>query len=660
MGRPATKLPEHLQAIVIDDRWSDSPLRVCVVVSREGDPIGGRLIPLRASGFARAFLGAVVDAGDGIVDWLELWVQSPQLLKEAPETARTSACNALLDRSWLSWVDAVEASDPGSLIRTGCERANPRPLLLDLAGGRAVHPDGDGAALELCTDEAALASAGLGGYATTLGRHLWNPGADGKQKFVRVSPFCEQSDSSDDLEALKASELVDFNSTCGMILARRLAPMSLDEYIDCLGGKAFEGVTQGPAQAVLSDARAASRGYTRHEEVFLYRHGRSGRLVEGLYLKLRLLLLAVRDVRTLIETGRRPLLDLSAESFAVTLAPSAEGLPELWTARPALREPGSAVELAVRFSDAVYYEPAREATVGAYSPPVGRAQQGQASLRIRSVSVVGVDGGSEAGKTKFEATLSTQEHLRLGPGDLVRLAVTLRDRRVELFATPLVERELTSGEVRLRGVPTELEEEVSQALIEAEGRPMTGVGYSAMTLQGSPCDLYSLGVLGVRTLLVDGQTKLAVALDEALSLAREVAQAHDPQVPLGERIGRVMASDERWMDQLGPQRVVLEELSSGEALDAIPASLWFEALGVLVRMFPGVGKDSIAQDYGDAPASSPESVFLPIERDLELLLERARSLMLVDWAFNREVSGLVRRYIARETGQDEAQNGSKA
>ncbi len=661
MGRPASKLPEHLQAIVINERWREGPLRICIIVQREGDPVSGRLVPLRESGFARAFLGAVVDAGDGIVEWLELWVQSPELLRGAPETARSSACNALLDRSWLSWVDAIEASDPGSLVRTGGERAHPRATLLDLDGGRCVHPEREGAALELCRDDAALEAAGLEPYGTTLARYLWMGSGERAGSFVAASPFCKEDGDSSSLSSVVPAGLCAFNGGCGMILARRLAPLSLDDYIDCLGGKAFEGVTQGPARAVLSESAHATRGYTRHEEVFLFRHGRWGRLVEGMYLKLRLLLLAVRDVRTLVESGRQPILDLSAESFGVALAPSAEGLPELWTARPSLREPGSAVELNLAFSDATYFEPAREMAMGVYAPPVGRVQQGQGTLRLRDVSVVGVDKGVDAGKTRFEGTLSTQEHLRLGPGDLVRLAVALRDRRVELFATPMVERELTSGEVRLRGVPTELDEELSRALIESEGRPMSGVGYSAMTLQGSPCDLYSLGVLGVRTLLVDGQTKLSVALDEALSLASEVAQHHDPEVALGERIGKVMASDARWMDQLGPQRVVLEELSSEEALDAIPASLWFETLGVLVRMFPGVGPDSIAKDFGDAPASSPESAFLGIERDLELLLERARSLMLVDWAFNREVSGLLRRYIAKESGENgKPKTGSKS
>jgi hypothetical protein len=58
-------------------------------------------------------------------------------------------------------------------------------------------------------------------------------------------------------------------------------------------------------------------------------------------------------------------------------------------------------------------------------------------------------------------------------------------------------------------------------------------------LLSTPCDLYSLAVLAVRALLVDQETTLAVALDEILSLARQLAAEHQPDVPLGERVRAV-------------------------------------------------------------------------------------------------------------------------
>jgi len=262
-------------------------------------------------------------------------------------------------------------------------------------------------------------------------------------------------------------------------------------------------------------------------------------------------------------------------------------------------------------------------------------------LRIRLAERI--EKGPDAGKTVFEATLTPENGLRLGAGDLVRLVLSLRDRRVDLFATLEVDQEMAGGEFRLRGSPAELSEELSDALIGSEGRSLTDVVYQRVVARSTPSDLYALAVLGVRTLLVDDSLSLAVAVDELASLARRVDE--EEQGTLVERIGRVFASDERWGKSLGAHRLVLDDVSVSEAGAWVPDGLWHEVLALLVTMIPG-GKDSIARDLGDAPPGAPHVVFEGVQRALGLLMDRSLGLMLVDWSANREASGVIRRYLA--------------
>jgi hypothetical protein len=94
---------------------------------------------------------------------------------------------------------------------------------------------------------------------------------------------------------------------------------------------------------------------------------------------------------------------------------------------------------------------------------------------------------------------------------------------------------------------------VLSALKQAEGAPISNSGFEVLPLLTSPCDMYAVAVLAIRILLVDDENTLAVALDETLSLARQVATEHDTNIVLGERLRRIVVKDRRWGQSLGPQ-----------------------------------------------------------------------------------------------------------
>ena len=144
-------------------------------------------------------------------------------------------------------------------------------------------------------------------------------------------------------------------------------------------------------------------------------------------------------------------------------------------------------------------------------------------------------------------------------------------------------------------------------------------------------------------LLVDDEIALPVALDEILSLARKSAATHDSAQPTGERIRALAESQESIGKTLGPHRLLREKIAPEGAV--FPEELWWDAIALISRLFPGVVLDSLCRDFGDAPPLALENVFSKPLAALEKLLVRSRSLLLVDWNYNREIRSVIGKFM---------------
>ena len=428
-------------------------------------------------------------------------------------------------------------------------------------------------------------------------------------------------------------------------MVRRHSPLTLAGFIDLLGGSPEPGLVHGTSVLRVRsdeiDSERAGGESLDPDRLFLGRHGKWGRLVETLHLKLRLLADCVAAVEGFALQTKRPVLGLSDESFRIDLWDRSCGLPRLWTAKAVLRDPGGAVTLPIEQSQTTYFVSPDGLGRGIYRPQTSiDAPNGRCSLRIRRVDV------SEDGTAVVEGTFETEERVR-GGSDLVELRMVIDDKRVNLFAHLERDRAMAAGEMRFRSVPHRFGDAETEGLRASEGVPMRDVAFEILPLLSTPCDLYALGVVGVRALLVDSGTTLPIALDEMLSLCKQVGQnagTGENQPPLHERIAVVFEGDGRWRDSLGPQRLTHEDISVDDAFDLIPPELWFRTLGTLVRMFPGMGPDSVCRDLGDVRATGLNRVFTPVLEDLDTVLIRTRSLMVIDWRYNREVHSVVRDF----------------
>jgi len=620
--------------------------RVCLVVRRDPDADEGPLLVLRLLADSRVYLGCLADAKDRVHQWLEVWFQEVERAGAGLSASLGAVTNASLDRRWKRYVEALDAVHPDTVIRTGYETANPSPLVLDPAAGTSAHlahPE-SGTPLELCRDEALLAKKGLPGYEASLHRYLYVPALKDRSPLVPVTPDAPTNQATVSLEDLFADGLPGMlvNRSAGLVLVRSHPVYDFEAVVDLLGGAAWEDVVSARALPDLIGPQEGDTGAGADPRLGGWLLvAPSGRLLEAFHLKLRLFAEAVSLVRRVVRRTQQPLLSLSPESFRVRMDRPARGLPFLWTAAPVLVDPGESVALPIEGTDARYVAPVGSSARSIYRPEaVGAIAVGTGAVRIRQVLDESPD------RMVVEGTLATQDRVRTVGRDLVRLRLALDDRRVDLYGHLADAAALASDGYRFRTVPQDLGREAAAAVRRAEGVPLPATAFEVLPLLSTPCDLYSIGVLGVRSLLVDPDTSLPVALDEMFSLANQVAREHEASVPLADRVRAIAEGDAKWSEALGPQRVSRLELTPAQAFDLLPPDLWYRTLAVLVRCFPGVGPDSLCRDWGDAPAGAVHRVFDPVLEDLDPLLVESRSLIVTDWTFNREVRAVIREFTA--------------
>lgn len=645
----AVQIPEGYAVIPVSAEQAAASLRIVVLVREEPDPVGGHLVVLRHTMDARVLLGAISDSEGQIHRWIELWVQTLDDLTTRVPYYVQNLSNDMLDRRWVEQVESLEALDRSSVIRAGWESTHPSPMFLDIKSKNPVHPadSKSGQLWQLCRDDELLTEKQLPRYSTSLHRYLYLASAGSDSSFVPTTsdaptqsvcrPLSEILDSSD-------SPLIPLNPSGGLMLVRPFYPLGYESLVDLVSGGTWTGVPHGKSVINVGlpspeNTDEESEGGLSDGWLWMGAKGRWGRLSEALHIKLRALADAAAAVRTLTERTQKPFFNLAPQSFRVSMGQTGAALPCLWSAIPNIVDPGAAIALRLQTSDWQYYLPGRDSGRSIYHPRAANQYvEGKGDVRIREVLIA--DGTT----ITLEGTLTTEEDIKPDHHDLARLQLSLSGEKVELFAHMDREKAMAPGEWRFRTIEQRIRRDQQTALRAAEGVPMTDTPFEIMPLLSSPCDLYALGVIAIHTLLVNKDTKLPVALDEVLSLARQVAINQKDGVDLATQIASIFGSDDRWMAALGPHHLTHEAVDPQEVFDVIPPQLWWEVLAMMIRMFPGTSPFCPCRDFGDAPQAGIHRIYEPLLQDLDMLLLRTRSLIVIDWKFNREVHTVLRQF----------------
>ena len=431
-----------------------------------------------------------------------------------------------------------------------------------------------GGALHTCRDDALLTAAGLPPYSTTSARFLACPSC-GEPQFWTGTPDeargLPATGSLDDLRAaLKSGDTPPagwtvFNLHDEPYLITRMAPVPFDDFVARLGGGA-----EGDEQAGAGTLFAAE--------------GSGVDAVEILTLKLAAFLQTVHALRQHWLLLGRPHLDLHPGHLAVEPGPRSDHLPDLWSFRVKLLgpSPGRVARLA----------PGIEVPL---PPPVPRAPF--AARPVRDARLASPSGGElliervasekDDGIWRIEGTLLDPHgfYPPPGPRDWVQIAwprepfgpLRTSVARVDPRVAP------QSVEMAVITEPLPLDPALAKRLGRAGGFRVPGVRYRIYPLLGVPEDLWSLGALLLRLVLVnDGQ---ALAALEPLLEAVAQGAASDLKGPR-RSVEKVLAG----ALETAPQRLAKENLFH-RAIDrtpgrpnAIPDDLWLRVLLLALRL----------------------------------------------------------------------------
>ncbi len=634
--------PEGYVYAPLFGQQKEAVLQVCALLKKDPDSVGGALVLLRDHLDAKVYLGCVIDKEGRIHQWVEIWVQTVAGLLGTPASYREALSNAILDERWSRFADALTALGVDAILRTGWETRHPAPLFVRLPTGDQVFPAvSPGGPWQLCQDDALLERNGLPPYRSSLHRYLHAASADGSPSFAPVTPESPTNALTVSLAQVCNNEsgLVPLNPEGGLLTVRPYYPLSFDEHLTVLGGGTWKGTGHGrtpldPCQAGRELGHPDNPG-----RIFLGARGVGGQLLETLHLKACALAETFRVTRDLIAKLQRPLLHLCSDAFRVQFSDVGTSLPYLWTARVALTDGGEAVALPIQSSDTRYYLRGRSQTPSIYLPEaVVVFSRGRCGIRIRQMF-------SDVRKGLIvEGTFQTRDDLAVHTHDLVWFRVNLPSGAVDLYARLEEDRALAYGEWRFRTIGQKLENAFIEGLKAAEGVPLHNTPYEVLPLLSSPCDLYSLAVLAIKTLMVNEDNSLPMAIDEVLSLARESAVGDVKEEGLPRKILELFEKDTRWGESIGPQRLVSKRLSCAEAFSVVPATLWWEALAMVVRMFPGLTRFSTCRDLGDASPRALHEVLNRCIQDADALVRQTRNLIVSNCAENQEIRQVLSAY----------------
>jgi hypothetical protein len=622
-------------------------VQTCVLVRTEPDEVNGPFVLLREAPLAQVYLGALCDVGGRIHEWLEVWVQSVEPKTAAPSGNHERLPNFELDQRWASECNLEILNNPDSAIITGLETVHGQPLLITSPRGpEAVFAVVENSGWELCRDDVLLNSFGLEAYQTGSFRYLHKPNSGPVETFLATSEDWPVNSHVEGLDRLKSAEvLAVFNPRAGLIRVKRFCPLGLEEYLQVLEGRAWDGAGPGTLRLFEEGIYGLLQTWSGKPKGLPFLVHGAGTLTdrrnEIFFLKASVLLGMFRAVREYAAFRQSPLLNLSPSSFAVSVPEVGEQLPALWGARCALSKPGQAHPLTIKSTQHRYFVRLGRIEPSIYLPEgLGAHSFGTGSVRKRDVR-------SEAEGFVLEGTLVAQDYLGVDPHDLLwfRLPVA-GQQRLEFYAHVYKGDSLGPKEARFRTVPTKLDDSVV-AVLKSSG-VFARAPYEIWPLLSSPCDLYSLAVISVRALLANSQSNMTIILDDMLGLSRRVGKDLDKSTDFTTRLKEILNSDKSLLDLVSPQRLVDENGTPAEARAAIHLDLWIETVAWVLRLFPGLGPHSFCRDFGDVSSLALETVFdRPID-ELETLLIRLRSVILPTSATNAEIADVIRERLLKE------------
>lgn len=657
-------------------------------------------IPLSdSSRFARVLLGRVASGADHTLHPIAVKIQRSSYRPAASGSAKETMTNPQIEEMWRRERENLircAGDEVVPLIDLGEQSFRNPPTTFCKKIRAYFHPicPKCRGPLRDCRDDAVLRDHGLPEYSKSISRYLYCStcaAGPGRKTFYTTSSGSDEN-LKGDAEVRRRTELyrdlgaivnrlseeerarLSLSFPCAACLHReecypadgaqgkpipaesRLVPVSYyefhllplevmelhyDEMSDLLGGASWpvlrDRVRQTGAPGREPVLSAVESVFTSPIQ-WIYRQDTTGRFpLEVLHLKLNLFGQLCHGLRAYHARCREPHLDVSPAQVMVDVVPGSTNLPARWTFRVRIigvagphRFPTGGAP-AGALPDLLI--PAPDADRTFVSPFVRKAEFGrEESLRVTVRSVK-----SDGARIRIEGSASS-ERARLEacqPGDVIRLIPTSAGGSLEgltLWGT------IDSPEERGIRFTAILD---GAAGFDASKKPADfDAGVAFFPRFQVPCDLYGLGMLLFRALLVnDGTDTLAV--DDAVQrvLKKLALWLEGKKAPAAARVaGELMPIVEREKEVFASSAVLFLQDDREERPRALPARLWSDILLFGFKLLTSIEGFSFSTGHADFPTDHPEGLLDLVMTELAGLEDRVRIELFSKADRDREIS----------------------
>ncbi|MGK0463681.1 MAG: hypothetical protein ACJAT5_000078 [Lentimonas sp.] len=609
------QLDEEFVTIPLD-AGEEASVRLSLVVRKDADPAEGSFCRLRQLTDANIYLGCFTDRSGYILKWLELWVRNyDNIADKLHENAFDVINNAVLDERWDRQKKILELSEASHVYKTSLDTQMEYSLHVDIYNKKVgfVKDPTSKIHWKICKEDELLKRLELAPYSTSIHRYLYLESLGADSYFLPITPNAPQNAKTKSIdEGIGGrSTLLPFNSYGGSIMVREVAPMSLESYLCVLSGRPWEGVGQGKKKLIpngvykeISDE--VSVGYAAGRLVSTRQGQRTWKL-ESLFLKVRLFYEMISQVKACVELDQKPFFALEPSSFGICLPSTSPTAPFLWDAEVVMNQTSDAIAFSVEKQseldsrETTYFRTFRPLTASIYRPEA----LAQHRTLMAEVTLLKIDRDRDTGLYEISGSMRSsdiQEHGILGR-HFYFIDYSVRGKRMRLVAEMTEVDARVADKIQFRTLKLPLSSEQQLALESFIGVEQVGVYCEIFPVLGTPCDLYSLGVIGLEVLFHGSEISLAQLKDQLRTLANSCIDLSD-ELSLLERIAQTFEAEPHLSETLMPD--VLGLAQSGKDNMGLPPEerIWEGLLSVIMKMLSGLLK---SESY--APSLSNENNF---------------------------------------------------
>jgi len=205
------------------------------------------------------------------------------------------------------------------------------------------------------------------------------------------------------------------------------------------------------------------------------------------------------------------------------------------------------------------------------------------------------------------------------------------------------EQEFSQGILFLQSQPVEIPAAKASALERVQGKKVHNQGFVLYPMFHVPCDVYSLGMLMFRTLVVNDKQVIgdvSLALEEAkLELSRLTTVQCEPGMESEFWKGLIDGKHRYNLSEIFNRKQVFYSGDDREAgrPNAIPTAIWSEAMVLGLQMITLFEGFSICSNHGDFDPRYPAGKMEPLVQRVEAILQKIDTALLSTSRRNAEI-----------------------